>query len=256
MHLLSFSLLRGLLSSDKKLYLQIRNIFGFYPANISLYQLAFRHKSLARKQSNGVKISNERLEFLGDAILDAIVADYLFKLFPYKDEGFLTQMKSKIVSRIHLNKLSVKLGIDKLIRCAQEEGRHNYKSMKGDAFEAFIGALYLDKGFGFTKRIIENRIIRLHVNIEKLLSTDLNFKSKLLEWVQRERKTLEFKGIQEIGTGYNKQYIVESLIDQVAYGRGQDFSIKAAEQQAAEKALELIAQQELEKGEVPLNPGN
>lgn len=247
MRLLSFGLIRGLFSPDRRLYLQIRNIFGFYPGNISLYQLAFRHKSLARKQNNGVRISNERLEFLGDAILDAIIADYLFKLFPYKDEGFLTQMKSKIVSRSHLNKLSAKLGIDDLILCSHEVGAH-YKSMKGDAFEAFIGALYLDKGYVFTQKIIEDRIIRLHINMDELLATDLNYKSRLLEWVQRERKTLEFKVIEEVGTGYHKQYIVESLVDQVVLGRGQDFSIKAAEQQAAERALELIAQREAESG--------
>jgi ribonuclease III len=247
--LLSFSFIRGLFSPEKKLFFQIRNIFGFYPGNISLYQLAFRHKSLARKQSNGIRISNERLEFLGDAILDAIIADYIFKLFPYKDEGFLTQMKSKIVSRAHLNKLSAKLGIDNLILCAQE-GSPYYKSMKGDAFEAFIGALYLDKGYNFTQKIIENRIIRLHINIDELLAVDLNYKSRLLEWVQRERKTLEFKVIREEGTGYNKQYIVESLVDQVVVGRGQDYSIKAAEQQAAERALDLIARQETEKGSV------
>ena len=243
MQRLNFGFIRAILSSDKKLYFRLRNIFGFYPRNISLYKLAFRHRSLAKRQHNGNKISNERLEFLGDAILDAVVADYLFKLFPFKDEGFLTQMKSKIVSRTHLNKLSTKLGIDKLIQCNPDSGPH-FKSMKGDAFEAFIGALYLDKGFGFTKKIIIDRIIRLHIYLDELLAIDLNFKSRLLEWVQREKKILEFKVVDEVGTGYNKQYIVESLIDRVVFGRGQDFSIKAAEQQAAEKALNHIAQKE------------
>lgn len=246
MHFFNSGFLKAILSSDRKLYFKLRNIFGFYPGNISLYQLAFRHKSLAKKQNSGIRISNERLEFLGDAILDAIIADYLFKLFPYKDEGFLTQMKSKIVSRTQLNKLSAKLGIDNLILCSQECGP-NHKSMKGDAFEAFIGALYLDKGFRFTRRIIIDRIIRLHINMDELLSTDLNYKSKLLEWVQREKKILEFRVVQEVGSGYNKQYIVESLIDQNVYGNGQDFSIKAAEQRAAERALELIAQKDSEK---------
>ncbi len=201
--------------------------------------MAFRHKSLAIRQFNGVKMSNERLEFLGDAILDAVVADYLFKLFPYKDEGFLTQIKSKIVSGAHLNKLSSRLGIDKLIQCSQECVPHN-KSMKGDAFEAFIGALYLDKGYRFTKKVIVKRIIRLHIDMDEMISVETNFKSKLLEWVQREKKILEFKVVEEIGSGYNKQYIVESLIDQMVCGRGQDYSIKAAEQQAAGKALESI----------------
>lgn len=234
-----FGFLRAIFTSDRKLYFKLRNIFGFCPGNISLYQLAFRHKSVAIRQHNGAKISNERLEFLGDAILDAVIAEYLFKLFPYKDEGFLTQMKSKIVSGNHLNKLSSKLGIDKLIQCSQDSGSH-YKSMKGDAFEAFIGALYLDKGYGITKKIIVNRIVRLHIDMDEMLAVDTNYKSKLLEWVQREKKTLEFKVVEEVGTGFHKQYIVESLVDQVVLGRGQDFSIKAAEQQAAERALGRI----------------
>jgi len=244
---LKVGFLKAMLSPDRKLYFKLKNIFGFYPENISLYQLAFRHKSLARKQINGNKISNERLEFLGDTILDAIIADYLFKLFPYKDEGFLTQMKSKIVSRSYLNKLSAKLGIDKLILCSQDCGPH-HKSIKGDAFEAFIGALYLDKGFNFTRKVIINRIIRLHIHLDELVALDLNYKSRLLEWVQREKKTLEFKVTEEVGTGYNKQYIVELYIDKVAYGRGQEFSIKAAEQQAAEKALEALMQLNNERG--------
>ena len=243
MQRISFGFIRALFTSDRKLYFQLRNIFGFCPGNISLYKLAFRHKSLAIKQINGVRLSNERLEFLGDAILDAIIADYLFRLFPYKDEGFLTQLKSKIVSRTYLNKLSAKLGLDKLILCSQETRPH-FKSMKGDAFEAFIGALYLDKGFRFTQKIIENRIIKYHVPLDELLMLETNFKSKLLEWVQREKKTLEFKVLDEVGSGFNKQYIVAAVIDKVVFGRGQDYSIKAAEQNAAEKSLAAIAEKE------------
>ncbi|HPK04275.1 MAG TPA: ribonuclease III [Bacteroidales bacterium] len=235
-----FGYFKAIFSPDRELYLKLKNIFGFYPNNISIYQLAFRHKSCALRHFNGIRISNERLEFLGDAVLDAIIADHLFKLFPYKDEGFLTQMKSKIVSRNHLNKLSSKLGIDKLIQCSQETIPH-HKSMKGDAFEAFIGALYLDKGYRITRSIIIDRIIRLHVDMDEMVTMDTNFKSRLLEWTQREKKTLEFKVIDEVGSGYHKQYIVELLIDQVVFGRGQDYSIKAAEQQAAEKALEKIS---------------
>ena len=136
-------------SGDKELYTAIRNIFGYYPGNISLYKLAFRHKSVAVELSNGSRVSNERLEYLGDAILGAIVAEHLFKLFPYKDEGFLTEMRSKIVSRVQLNKLSQKLGIDNLIQVNTESG-NVYRSMKGDAFEAFVGALYMDKGYDFS----------------------------------------------------------------------------------------------------------
>jgi ribonuclease-3 len=226
-------------SGDKELYKAIRNIFGYYPGNISLYKLAFRHKSVAIELDNGSRISNERLEYLGDAILGAIVAEHLFKLFPYKDEGFLTEMRSKIVSRVQLNKLSQKLGIDNLIQVNTESG-NVYRSMKGDAFEAFVGALYLDKGYVFSRHIIINHVIRLHYDLDELINTDTNFKSKFIEWGQRERKTVGFLIIGEVGSGYNKQYVVDALINGKMVGRGQDFSIKGAEQSAAMKAMETI----------------
>jgi ribonuclease III len=226
-------------SGDKDLYTAIKNIFGYYPGNISLYKLAFRHKSVAVELSNGSRISNERLEYLGDAILGAIVADFLFKLFPYKDEGFLTEMRSKIVSRVQLNKLSQKLGIDNLIQVNTESG-NVYRSMKGDAFEAFVGALYLDKGYNFSRDIIVNHVIRFHYDLEDLINTDTNFKSKFIEWGQRERKTVSFIIIGEVGSGYNKQYVVDALVNGKMAGRGQDFSIKGAEQSAAMKAMESL----------------
>ncbi|MCD4744785.1 MAG: ribonuclease III [Bacteroidales bacterium] len=226
------------LSPDKNLFRSIKNIFGFYPGNIFLYKLAFQHRSVATKLK-GFKLSNERLEYLGDAVLSSIVADFLFKKFPYKDEGFLTEMRSKIVSRSQLNKLSYKLGIDKFIQ-SDKNGNNVYRSMNGDAFEAFIGALYLDKGYGFTKKIIINRIIKVHFNIEELENLDINFKSKLIEWAQKEKNSVEFKVIDEVGSGYKKQYIVEVLINNITFTNGRDFSIKGAEQNAAEKAINKI----------------
>ena len=226
----------ALFSSDKDLYVAIRNIFGFYPGNISLYKLAFRHKSVAIEFSNGARISNERLEYLGDAILGAIVAEHLFRLFPFKDEGFLTEMRSKIVSRAQLNKLSQKLGIENLVKVNTDSGSI-YRSMKGDAFEAFIGALYLDKGYNYARRIIINNVIRLHFDLEELINTDVNFKSKFIEWAQREKRTVRFIIIGEVGSGYNKQYVVDAMVDGKVAGRGQDFSIKGAEQSAAMKAI-------------------
>lgn len=228
-----------LFSSDKYLYIAIKNIFGFYPGNISLYKLAFRHKSVAIEFSNGTRISNERLEYLGDAILGAIVAEHLFRLFPFKDEGFLTEMRSKIVSRVQLNKLSQKLGIENLIQVNTDSG-NVYRSMKGDAFEAFVGALYLDKGYNYTRKIIINNVIRLHYDLEELTNTDVNFKSKFIEWAQREKRTASFLIIGEVGSGYNKQYVVDAMVDGKVAGRGQDFSIKGAEQSAAMKAVEAM----------------
>jgi len=188
---------------------------------------------------NGIKENNERLEYLGDAILGAIVADFLFKKFPCKSEGFLTEMRSKIVSRSNLNKLSQKLGLAKLVQ-TQIDNNASKCSINGDAFEAFIGALFLDKGYRFTKRIIVNRIIKCHIDVEELVNIEFNFKSRLIEWSQKERKTLEFKLIEETGYGANKLYWVDVIIDSFIEGNGKDFSIKKAEQNAAEVAYNKI----------------
>jgi len=226
-------------SSDKKLVSAIRNIFGFYPHNIFLYQLAFRHKSASREFINGLKLSNERLEYLGDAVLSSVVADFLFKKFPYKEEGFLTEMRSRIVSRSQLNRLSRKIGIDVLIESEPSCNSHS-KSLYGDAFEAFVGALYLDRGYNFTKKILLKRVISVHFDIDKLENQDINFKSQLIEWSQKEKIPIEFKMVDEIGNGYGKQYIIELVIDSKVYSSGRDYSIKGAEQVAAGRAIEIL----------------
>ena len=235
MAFLNFRPVRYYLSSDRHLYNSIKNIFGFYPGNIFLYKLAFLHRSAGSEILQGVRLNNERLEFLGDAILDAITADYLFKTFPLKDEGFLTEMRSKIVSRAQLNKLSMKLGMEKLIQLDQNSS-NQYRSMQGDAFEALIGAIYLDKGYDFTKKVLVERIIKHYYNIDELISQEVNFKSRMIEWAQKEKKRIAFQVLQETGSGFKKQYIVELLIDDNPLSQGQDFSIKGAEQLASEKA--------------------
>lgn len=226
---------KAYLSKEKKLRISIKNIFGFYPGNIFLYKLALRHKSASLDKINGFKINNERLEYLGDAILGAVVADYLFKRFPYENEGFLTEMRSKIVSRLSLNKLSYKLGLTKLILSSDTKNGHN-KSAGGDAFEAFVGALYLDKGYEFSKKIIINRIVTVHFDIDNLLNADINYKSKMIEWSQKEKHELRFNVVEEIKSKHNKQYIVETVVDGKKISKGRDFSIKGAEKLSAEKA--------------------
>lgn len=222
-------------SSHKDLFNAINNIFGFYPGNIFLYKLAFHHKSAEVETVTGMKINNERLEFLGDAILDAIIADYLFKTFPLKDEGFLTEMRSKLVNRTQLNKLAQKMGLDTLVQL--DSGFSNqYKSFQGDALEALIGALYLDKGYDFTNKIVLDRIIKHYFNIDEVVNQELNFKSKMIEWAQRQKKQIDFNVVDEVGSGYKKQYIIEIEIDNIPVSRGQDYSIKGAEQLASEKA--------------------
>lgn len=230
-------------SNHKQLYHAIKNIFGFYPGNIFLYKLAFKHKSAIKKQNENY-LSNERLEYLGDAILSAIVADFLFKLYPYKDEGFLTEMRSRLVSRNQLNKLSVKLGLHNLIQ-ANLESPNQSKSFKGDAFEAFIGALYLDKGFSFAKNIFINNIIKVHLDIDKIQYEELNYKSRLIEWGQKNHRDVAFNMLEEKGNGHSKQYEVELMIDKQSYGTAKDFSIKGAEKIIAEKGWNKL----VEKGE-------
>jgi ribonuclease-3 len=230
-------------SSDKKLYTSLRNILGFYPKNIDLYKLAFRHKSAAVEVKRGVKDSNERLEYLGDAILSAVIAHYLFQTFPFKDEGFLTKMRSRLVSRAQLNKLATKVGIHQLIE-SNVEGNPRNKSINGDAFEALIGAIYLDRGYAIAQKFILNRIIKHHIDIDEVESTETDFKSKLIEWVQKEKKEVRFEVLDEIGSGHERQYLVEVMIGSKAYGRGQHFSKKKAEQQASEETLKQLGELE------------
>lgn len=218
----------------------IKNVFGFKPKNISLYKLAFRHKSIATAEHNGLRHSNERLEYLGDAVLGSCVADFLFKKFPYKDEGFLTEIRSRIVSRQNLNALSRKLGIDKLIQTSRENKTAG-TSILGDAFEAFVGAIYLDKGYRFTYKIIVQKIIQNHLDLDEIIVKEINFKSRLIEWAQKERKNIEFNVVKELENGKNlKIYVVELLIDKQVIAKGEDYSIKKAEQNASTKAWEKL----------------
>lgn len=232
---------RYYLSSEKQLYLSIKNIFGFYPGNIFLYKLAFIHKSAGSGTSAGSKLNNERLEFLGDAVLDAVIADYLFKTFPVKDEGFLTEMRSKIVSRVSLNRLAQRLGLDKLIQL-EANSSNVYRSCQGDALEAILGAMYLDKGFRFTRNILLERVVKQFIDIDELVNHEVNFKSRMIEWTQKEKRQICFLVTDEIGTGYRKQYVVEIQLDGVPVAKGQDYSIKGAEQNAAEKAWNKLSE--------------
>ncbi|MFZ4412775.1 MAG: ribonuclease III [Bacteroidales bacterium] len=236
-------------SADKQLYQSIKNILGFYPGNIFIYKLAFLHKSASQESRKGMKLSNERLEYLGDTILSTVVADFLFKKYPYNDEGFLTELRSKIVSRANLNKLSKKMGLHLLIQ-RDNESNNLYRSIEGDTFEALIGAIYLDKGFNFTYRVIIHRIIQVHLDIDELEHKQWNFKSKLIDWTQRERKTVGFNVVGVIGSGYTKQYKVDLTVDGETVASGQDYSIKAAEQLAAEKAYLMLSISETNQASV------
>ena len=206
-----------------------------------MYHLAFRHRSTATEHHSGAKLSNERLEYLGDAILGAIIAEMLFKKFPFREEGFLTEMRSKIVNREHLNKLSLKLGIDHFMVNSIDPAAKN-KSAYGDAFEALIGAIYIDRGYNVARKFVLSRIVKHYIDIEEIEQQDKNFKSKLINWSQRERKVVEFELLEEVDNGGKKLLRVRVLVDGVEKARGEDFSKKRAEQIAAEKvciALQL-----------------
>ena len=222
-------------SNEKQLKVSLKNILGFSPRNLSLYQQAFRHNSVAKEIKDGVKDSNERLEFLGDSVLSTVIADFLFRKYPYKDEGFLTKMRSKIVSRDHLNQLSVKLGLNKFLSQTMDPGL-KHSSMNGDAFEALIGAIYLDKGFSAAQEFMLNRILKFHMDVEKILITETDFKSKIIEWSQRERQDMKFKVMEENGNGYDKQFIIAVTVQGEIVAQAEHFSKKKAEQLSAEAA--------------------
>ncbi len=227
-------------TAEQELSDAISNIFGYKPKNVAIYKLAFCHKSKADNTTNGLKHGNERLEYLGDAVLGSVVADFLFKKFPFKEEGFLTEMRSRIVSRSNLNLLSKKLGLEKLIDSSKDRSVPG-SSIAGDAFEAFIGALYLDRGYNFTKSIIIQHIIQTHLDIDELIHREVNFKSKVIEWAQKQRKAVVFNLISEEENGKKlKLYTIELCIDRRPFASGQDFSIKKAEQRAAQKVWDLL----------------
>lgn len=235
-------------SPDREYVRKLKNLLGFIPGNVHLYRMAFRHKSVAVTIKEGAKNSNERLEFLGDAVLGSVVAELLFKKYPYKDEGFLTEMRSKIVSRANLNQLSRKLGFNEMI---QFDARmisfpNKQGSLLGDAFEALIGAVYLDKGYVFTKSFLLNRIIKPHVDIQLLEQTETNFKSRLIEWCQHTGKEILFQQTDNPEGESSKMFSIEAVVDGVVCGLGRDFNKKSAEKLAAEKACEFLKILEVE----------
>ncbi|HEX8020781.1 MULTISPECIES: ribonuclease III [Mucilaginibacter] len=229
------------ISPNRKYVKILKNLLGFVPGNLSLYRMAFRHKSVAQNIKKGVKNSNERLEFLGDAVLGSVVAEVLFKLYPYEDEGFLTELRSKIVSRVNLNALGKKLGFDKLIEYDNRMLNSSRQgSLLGDAFEALIGAVYLDKGYDFTKNFLINHIIKPHIDIHTLEQTETNFKSKLIEWCQRHGRDIIFELVTNQDGESTKLFTVQANIDGEVMGSGKEFSKKNAEKLAAEKACEAL----------------
>lgn len=225
---------------ERKFANTIANIIGQTPRNLDLYRLAVCHTSVAKESATGIKNSYERLEYLGDAILGAVVAEFLFKKFPYKNEGFLTEIRSRIVNRESLNHVGKKIGLSKVVEYSGRGGSVTHKSLYGDALEALVGAIYLDKGFKDCRRFILKRLITPHFDIDEIIQNNLNFKSILIEWAQKENKNIKFLIIKELGSTHNKEFTAEVLLDDQAVSRGTGSSKKKAEQSAAEKACEIL----------------
>lgn len=228
------SIFRSLFLRKNELAQNIKNIVGFYPNDVFLFERALVHKSAVYDHSSTYTQSNERLEFLGDAILGAVVADYLFQVYPTKDEGFLTKMRSKIVSRHSLNDLAKKIGLNKIV-IARLDKKSKTDSIYGNAFEALIGAIYLDRGTKACEDFILNKIITPYISLEKLETEETNFKSRVIEWAQKEKRDLVFDIVSETGEGRNKVFEACIKLDGEEITRGREKSKKKAEQKAAER---------------------
>lgn len=224
---------------EKSIIKFLKNILGCKPKNIFLYKTALIHKSCSHKDAKGNKINNERLEYLGDTVLSTIVGDYLFKKYPHQGEGFLTEMRAKIVSRSSLNFLSKKIGLSDLVEYSKSSNG-GFDSLSGNAFEAMTGALYLDKGYKKTYEILINRVFMVYMDITQIEKTQWNFKSKIIDWAQKNKRQISFQVIDVVEVGHRKQYNTAVFIDNIQQESAVEFSIKASEQLASEKTYKRL----------------
>ena len=224
-------------SPRKEFYSFLKDIIGVYPGNTRFYDIAFIHKSASMTDSMGNLINNERLEYLGDAILGAVVAEYVFKRFPQRGEGFLTQMRSKLVNRAFLTQLTNDTGLHKFIK-SRTVGNPSASNIYGDAFEALIGAIYLDKGYNKTKYIIIKRFLNEYVDLNKMEETDNNYKSQLIEWGQKNKREINFQTEEENSPNSKFSIFVSSVeVENEVKGKGYGSSKKESQQNAAQDAL-------------------
>lgn len=225
---------------DKELRLSLSNIMGFCPSNIQYYKVALTHKSSGQRNEKGKPLNNERLEFLGDALLDAVVGHIVYEHFDGKREGFLTNTRSKLVSRETLGKLAHEMGLTELIQCNGSQRSHN-SYMAGNAFEALVGAIYLDQGYDAVMRFMKKRILAQMVNIDKVAYKEVNFKSKLLEWTQKNRVKMDFNMLkQSKDENGSPIFRFQAAIEGVEGGTGQGFSKKEAQQECAKETLQRL----------------
>lgn len=226
---------------DKREFsVRLKKLLGFSPGNLELYEIAFIHRSATFTLPNGKKVNNERLEYLGDAVLDAILSDYLFEKFPDANEGFLTKIRSRIVNRDVLNQLAVSMGIDKIL-ISKISSSHITRNLYGDAFEALIGSVFLDKGFRRTKRVFIKKVLNQYLDLDLIVKTDTDYKSLVFEWVQKHKSNLIFTYKEEYDFNLKKSVFSTTLfIDKQEFGEGHGSSKKEAEQEAASQAWKRL----------------
>lgn len=230
---------KNLTGEDLKIYRFVFAKFGYKPKNIDLFVHAITHKSLAFQDEE--KESNERLEFLGDAAIDLVVAEYLFNKFPNEDEGYLTKVKSKIVSRKNFSEIAENVGIREILR--YQKGRAiNISTIEGNAFEALMGAIHMDGGYEALKKTLSEYVLIKFADINKVLEEEIDFKSKLFIWCQKSRLELEFKTLTEENHGGFWKYTMMAVINNKNYGMGSGSSKKIAEQAASRETLELMGE--------------
>ena len=229
------------LSSDRQFARSVANIIGFTPSNLQIFKQAFSHKSAVDPKLHTVT-SNERLEYLGDSILSSIVAEYLFQKYPNSNEGFLTKMRSKIVKRKTLNRIADDMGIDVVLQ--ENNDTRLSESMKGNALEALVGAIYLEKGFDETKEIVITKILRRHLNIQNLEDTDDNYKSQLLEYCQKNGSEIDYRVIERFKMENRDRFKIAVYVNGKEIASGEDFNKKSAEQNASYKALKSLGLEE------------
>jgi len=225
------------LSPDKSLARRMRSLIGFTPSKLKIFKLAFYHKSASNDKMNAIT-SNERLEYLGDAVLGTIVAEYLFKKYPNKNEGFLTKMRSKIVKRQSLNNIADKMGLDVILN--EYNQTRLSRSMLGNALEALVGAVYLECGYYGTKRYVVQKILRNYLDIHRLEEYDDNYKSQLLEYCQKNGQVVTYKMLAKYKFDKRDRFKVAVMIDGKKLATADDFNKKSAEQTASEKAMHIL----------------
>jgi ribonuclease-3 len=225
--------------ADQMLVTAIQNIAGLTPSNIALYKLATLHSSIAKESNNGFKESNERMEYLGDAVLGAAVADYLFKKFPFKDEGFLTEIRSRIVNREALNLLARRIGVGNIVQY-DSKNSHLQQVILGNTLEAIVGAIYLDKGFLRCKKFVIDKLIAPNYDLDALINSNSNYKSRIIEWAQREGKDVRFEILDVKKSRNHKEFTAQVIVDKEPMGTGYGNNKKKAEQDAAFKTCEML----------------